>query len=127
MGRRTWAVGDASFEGRLGETFCSQSACFSSLQASSEDLKLAAGRSPRAVAQAGSSLGGGIGRLCSGQRRAPDLPVSGAGCLEGRAGPLDALEAPSRMWTRQRPAPEGSGSPPAAEQEGPKGRRDGDK
>ena len=69
------------------------------------------GRVPGAVTGAGSSLVGRRPAVLRPAPRPPDPPVSGAGCLEGRAGPLDALwGAPteSHVWTRQRPAPEGS-------------------
>lgn len=125
MGRRTWAVGDASFRGRLGETFLQQSACFSSLQASSED-RLAAGEAPGRSHRLG-AVWGGIGRLCSGQRPGP-LTCLCQGQVAWRAG--------QALWMRfEEPPPraacgQGRGqllrdqSDAAAEQEGPKGRRE---
>lgn len=125
MGRRTRAVGDASFRGRLGEPFLQQSACFSSLQASSED-RLAAGEAPGRSHRLG-AVWWGIGRLCSGQRPGP-LTRLCQGQVAWRAG--------QALWMRfEEPLPraacgQGRGqllrdqSDATAEQEGPKGRRE---
>lgn len=125
MRRRTWVVGDASFWGRLGESFLQQSACFSSLQASSED-RLAVGESP-GRSQGLGAVWWGVGQLCSGQRPGP-LTRLCQGQVAWRAG--------QALWMRfEEPPPratcgQGRGqllrdqSDAAAEQEGPKGRRE---